>query len=65
MGGISFTIERALRGGARAGIIETPHGSFHTPAFTVVGTKGTVKGVLPKDLREIVRLLNSAVGSGP
>src|SRR3989344_165291 len=54
MGGISFTIERALRGGARAGIIETPHGSFHTPAFTVVGTKGTVKGVLPKDLREIV-----------
>src|SRR3989344_3154444 len=54
MGGISFTIEHALRGGARAGVIQTPHGTFQTPAFVVVGTKGTVKAVLPKDLKEIV-----------
>src|SRR3989344_8443955 len=54
MGGISFTIEHALRGGARAGVIQTPHGTFQTPAFVVVGTKGTVKSVLPKDLKEIV-----------
>ncbi len=56
MGAISFTIAHAPFGehGARAGTVKTPHGSFQTPAFTVVGTKGTVKGVLPKDLKEIV-----------
>lgn len=50
---ISFSVERATPDGPRAGVIGTPHGSFGTPAFTVVGTKGTVKTVLPKDLREI------------
>ncbi|MBX3378896.1 MAG: queuine tRNA-ribosyltransferase [Phycisphaeraceae bacterium] len=33
--------------GARAGIVTTPHGTFQTPAFMPVGTKGTVKGILP------------------
>lgn len=33
--------------GARAGRVTTPHGSFDTPAFMPVGTRGTVKGVLP------------------
>lgn len=51
---ISFDVQHALPAGARAGVITTPHGSFETPAFVVVGTKGTVKTVLPKDLREIV-----------
>ena len=51
---ISFNVEHAARGGPRAGVVTTPHGSFKTPAFTVVGTKGTVKGVLPEDLTEIV-----------
>lgn len=32
---------------ARAGVVSTPHGSFQTPAFMPVGTKGTVKGILP------------------
>ena len=32
---------------ARLGTIHTPHGSFDTPAFMPVGTRGTVKGVLP------------------
>lgn len=52
MGAISFRTD-ARPSGARTGVIETPHGSFQTPAFTVVGTKATVKSVLPKDLREI------------
>lgn len=29
------------------GRVTTPHGSFDTPAFMPVGTKGTVKGILP------------------
>ncbi len=32
---------------ARTGRIHTPHGSFETPAFMPVGTRGTVKGLLP------------------
>lgn len=49
-----FAIEHRSSAGARAGAVETLHGSFKTPAFCVVGTKGTVKAVLPKDLKEIV-----------
>ena len=33
---------------ARTGVVTTPHGSFQTPAFMPVGTKGTVKGILPE-----------------
>ncbi len=32
---------------ARVGRVETPHGSFDTPAFMPVGTQGTIKGLLP------------------
>ncbi len=32
---------------ARLGRVHTPHGVFDTPAFMPVGTRGTVKGVLP------------------
>jgi queuine tRNA-ribosyltransferase len=32
---------------ARVGVVRTPHGEFATPAFMPVGTRGTVKGVLP------------------
>jgi hypothetical protein len=38
---------------ARAGCWMTPHGVVHTPAFMPVGTRGTVKGVWPGQLREI------------
>jgi len=38
----------------RAGIIHTPHGDIETPAFVVVGTKGTVKSLKPEDLTEYV-----------
>jgi queuine tRNA-ribosyltransferase len=37
--------------GARAGLIDTPHGQARTPAFMTVGTQGTVKTLSPADLR--------------
>jgi len=37
---------------ARAGVIHTPHGDIETPAFVVVGTKGTVKGITPEELQD-------------
>ncbi len=36
----------------RAGEIETPHGKILTPAFVAVGTKATLKAVLPEQLEE-------------
>jgi queuine tRNA-ribosyltransferase len=36
----------------RVGILETPHGIIHTPAFVAVGTKGTVKSLNPEQVRE-------------
>ena len=39
--------------GARAGVFRTPHGDILTPVYMPVGTQATVKGVLPKDLKEI------------
>lgn len=50
----NFKIEKTLKSAARAGTVHTPHGSFNTPAFCTVGTKGTVKAVLPEDLAEKV-----------
>lgn len=54
MSGIRFEITKETGAGhARAGVVHTPHGSFNTPAFCSVGTKGTVKGVLPSDLKKL------------
>lgn len=47
---ISFNIE-ALDGAARAGRLRTPHGEVATPCFMPVGTRASVKGVLPEQLR--------------
>jgi len=41
------------RSAARLGRWVTPHGTVETPAFMPVGTRGTVKGVWPHELREI------------
>ena len=38
--------------GARAGVFHTPHGDVLTPVYMPVGTQATVKGVLPRDLKE-------------
>jgi len=43
----------ATDGAARAGLLHTAHGDVPTPAFMPVGTKGTVKGVHPDQLREL------------
>jgi queuine tRNA-ribosyltransferase len=52
--GFSFDVEHSLVSGpGRAGIIRTPHGDIRTPAFTPVGTKATVKAVLPETMREL------------
>lgn len=47
-----FTVT-ATDGAARAGVLHTAHGDIPTPAFMPVGTKGTVKGVDPEELRQL------------
>jgi queuine tRNA-ribosyltransferase len=41
------------RGRARRGRMVFPRGTVETPAFMPVGTYGTVKGMLPRDIKEI------------
>jgi queuine tRNA-ribosyltransferase len=48
----TFTVT-ATDGEARAGVLRTLHGNVPTPAFMPVGTKGTVKGVDPDELRAL------------
>lgn len=51
---LAFTITHRLPGTlARAGTIETPHGSIETPAFIVGGTKATVKTLTPEQVKEL------------
>ncbi len=38
---------------ARCGMLETPHGRVHTPAFMPIGTVGAVKGILPEHLQAL------------
>jgi len=38
---------------ARLGVLETPHGSVDTPVFMPVGTRGSVKGILPQQLHDV------------
>ncbi len=40
---------------ARVGVIHTPHGDIETPAFIPVGTKATVKSILPEDFVKYVK----------
>ncbi len=40
---------------ARAGLITTDHGQIETPIFMPVGTVGTVKGVMQRDLKDEVK----------
>src|SRR5437588_4214185 len=48
----SFSIDAECSGSwARAGTIQTPHGTIQTPIFMPVGTQATVKGVSPEELR--------------
>jgi queuine tRNA-ribosyltransferase len=48
-----FSVEkRDKESKARTGLLKTPHGDIPTPIFMPVGTAGTVKGVLQRDLAE-------------
>ena len=40
---------------ARAGVLETAHGTIQTPIFMPVGTAGTVKAVQQRDLKDDVK----------
>ena len=53
---MSFSFEVGHRledAGGRTGVIRTPHGQIQTPAFVVVGTKATVKSVLPEAVADL------------
>jgi len=48
-----FTVKsRDKETSARTGILKTAHGDIPTPVFMPVGTAGTVKGILQRDLAE-------------
>jgi len=47
---VSYILEKGGKRGPRYGWVETPHGSFETPAFMPVGTQGSVKACSPDDL---------------
>ncbi len=52
----------ARSGGARAGILHTPHGDIKTPVYMPVGTKATVKSLTPdlvKDTNAQIILANT------
>ena len=54
MASFSFKIEKKLKNSlGRAGVLETPHGIIHTPAFVTVGTKGTVKSLTPEQVKSL------------
>lgn len=49
----SFEVTHAAEDSrARTGVLSTPHGSLETPNFIFCGTKATVKGVTPQQLRD-------------
>ncbi len=45
-----FSVEKRDRD-ARVGLFTTPHGPVHTPSFMPVGTHGSVKAMLPAQVR--------------
>jgi queuine tRNA-ribosyltransferase len=49
---ISFALE-GREGSARAGLLRTPRGTVHTPAFMPVGTQGAVKAMAPEELEAL------------
>jgi queuine tRNA-ribosyltransferase len=48
-----FTVRHRDKGSkARTGVLTTGHGDIPTPIFMPVGTAGTVKGILQRDLSD-------------
>jgi queuine tRNA-ribosyltransferase len=53
---VKFTLLNTdIRSKARAGLLETDHGSIETPIFMPVGTAGTVKAVHQRELKEDIK----------
>ena len=52
---MQFILHKTAAGESRArrGTVHLAHGDVQTPAFMPVGTYGTVKGMLPRDIHEI------------
>ena len=48
-----FTVGTRLGSGLTDRVISTPHGDIATPAFVPVGTKATVKTVVPEAVAEL------------
>ena len=46
----AFTVE-SRSGAARAGVLQTAHGTIHTPAFMPVGTHAAVRALHPDEVR--------------
>ncbi|MBI1984699.1 MAG: queuine tRNA-ribosyltransferase family protein, partial [Candidatus Wildermuthbacteria bacterium] len=51
--GFFKVLHQSRKSKARIGIIHTPHGDIHTPSFVPVATKGTLKSIPPKDIKDI------------
>lgn len=49
----NFEVVARLGQLGRAGVIHTPHGDIPTPAFIPVGTKATVKALIPEMVRDL------------
>jgi queuine tRNA-ribosyltransferase len=47
-------LKKDVASNARLGHLSTTHGDVETPCFMPVGTQGTVKAMLPRDLRDSV-----------
>lgn len=51
---IEFKIEKKIEGAlGRVGTLKTPHGVIKTPAFVPVATKGTLKALIPEQLKDL------------
>ncbi len=48
-----FELKKKDSSGARLGRVTTPHGEFTTPVFMPVGTRASVKGMTPEELKEM------------
>lgn len=54
MSSFTFKVNKELGGSlGRSAEITTPHGVIQTPAFIPVGTKATVKSVLPESMKDL------------
>ena len=54
MSGFGFRVEASSpECDARLGVFSTPHGDVPTPVFMPVGTHGSIKGILPHEVRGV------------